>query len=88
MLPEAEVMVEPDAAEVAESTEEAEVREADRGLKAIGSQARMLSRARLRTAHQLRRSSRVSAESRCRRFVTPDFFFWNGRKFKIFKLLS
>merc|ERR1719188_2814775 len=43
-----------------------------RGLKALGSHARMLSMAFWRMAHQATRSSRVSAERRCRTVVKPD----------------
>ncbi len=44
----------------------------DRGLKAVGSQARMLPKARLMTLHQPNLSSRVSADSRWRIVVWPD----------------
>ena len=42
------------------------------GLKAVGSQDRMFSRARLRIMHQPKRSSRVSADRRWRIEVEPD----------------
>ena len=45
------------------------------GRNAVGSQARIFSTALFRMAHQPRRSSRVSADSRCHSVVMPVLRF-------------
>jgi hypothetical protein len=55
-----------------EAVSELEI-EADLGLIEVGSQARKVSRAVLRTLHQCKRSSRVSAIKRWRMVVQPCF---------------